>query len=105
MEHRLDEAVLSQLLEVPAGFTERHASAADAANVEALPHEMVQRDPAGRHVAAVLAGSQFDVELAADGVDRFGLDERQVLAGPRGPGVVRRAKVAVAADPPVPPPR
>ena len=88
--------------EVGAGLGQAHAAQAGAADRELPSDEVVQGDAAGEDVAAGVGRPHLEVVVAAQGLDRLGLDQRDLAARPRRLRPLARAgrvPVAVDADP------
>src|SRR3954453_10594900 len=76
------------------------ADALDLANGEALVHQISQADSPGDDVAAGIAGRQIETQLVSQALERFGLDERDLLARLLGLPVGSRAVGVAITDEP-----
>jgi len=75
VHERLDHARLCHRLEMRAGLTELDPFAFDVADAEALPHELIDVDPAREHVAPRCGGLDRNVALERNRIHRLGSDQ------------------------------
>ena len=82
VDERSQHRLADQLLQVLAGRAILDAFEQHPAHPEALAEESLQAHPAGGQIAAVLVDAERDPVLRTQGVEDFGLEQRD-LAGAR----------------------
>ena len=93
MNERPEQSGTGELLEVRARFGEPPSDAPDLTDLEAMPDERVQRDPARDDISARLLPGKVD------GVEYFPLDQRQLVAATRPAERSAAVVVAIALEP------
>src|SRR5712691_6120984 len=81
MSEAADDLTSGHPLQVIAGLAQTNAANFHDTNLELSPHKMIERHTTRDHVASRLARSKFEVVLALEGFDGFGLDQRKLTIG------------------------
>ena len=81
MAQPFDDWPSGQALQVIARLAQTNAVGLHIANLEILPHQMIERDAARDQVAPRFARRKIDVVVALERFDRFGFDQRQFEVG------------------------
>ena len=81
MAQPFDDWPARQSLQVIARLTQTNAVGLHIANVEILPHQMIERDAARHQVAPRFTRRKIDAVIALEGLNRFGFDQRQLEIG------------------------
>ena len=80
MNQWLQDVLLGDALEIPAGFTESVSSTDGITDTESLADEVIECGVSGDDIPPMFAGSEFDICLALDPIDGFSLDQCQIIA-------------------------
>src|SRR5258706_9801970 len=100
MDERPQDRLAEEVGQVLAGLAQPRSFALDLADAEPLADQLVETDPAGRHVAPALAGGEDDAIGRREVLEDLGFDEGDVAVGRRigRPGATSGG-VAVAFEP------
>src|SRR6266566_9957646 len=83
MDERPEDRLAKEIGQVLAGLAQPGPLALDLADTEPPSDELVEADPARRHVAAALAGGEDDAIGRREVLEDLGLDEGDVAVGRR----------------------